>query len=129
MDGEVRRRWMLRLRIIASVVMLVVLFQRVHLSSVFPEWTMKQFWLLCAGLVVTGVGIVLSAMRWQAVLAALDLHARLRTLLNHYLASLFVGNFLPSTIGGDVLRVSRLSAENHESPKTFASVVLERLTG
>ncbi|MEO7571343.1 MAG: lysylphosphatidylglycerol synthase domain-containing protein, partial [Acidimicrobiales bacterium] len=30
---------------------------------------------------------------------------------------------------GDVLRVSRLSRETGESPKTFASVVLERLTG
>lgn len=128
-DGEARRRWMLRLRIVASVVMLVVLFQKVHLSSLFPEWTYEQFWLLVAGLGVTAVGIVLSAIRWQAVLAALGLRSRLRTLLNHYVASLFVGNFLPSTIGGDVLRVARLSAENHESPKTFASVVLERLTG
>ena len=124
-----RRRWFMRLRIIASVVMLVILFQKVHLSSLFPEWTYKQFWLLVAGLGVTAIGIVLSALRWQAVLAALGLRSRLRTLLNHYLASLFVGNFLPSTIGGDVLRVARLSAENHESPKTFASVVLERLTG
>jgi glycosyltransferase 2 family protein len=128
-DGEVRRRWLLRLRIVASVVMLVILFQKVHLSSLFPEWTYKQFWLRVAGLAVTAIGVVLSALRWQTVLAALGLRARLHTLLNHYLASLFVGNFLPSTIGGDVLRVSRLSAENHETPKTFASVVLERLTG
>ncbi len=36
---------------------------------------------------------------------------------------------LPTTIGGDVLRVSRLSRDTGESPATFASVVLERLTG
>jgi hypothetical protein len=36
---------------------------------------------------------------------------------------------LPTTIGGDVLRVSRLSRDTGESPGTFASVVLERLTG
>lgn len=120
---------MLRLRIVASVVMLTVLFRKVHLSSLFPEFDGKAFWLLLAGLVVTAIGIVLSALRWRAVLAALGLQAGLRTLLNHYLASLFVGNFLPSTIGGDVLRVARLSAVNGERPKTFASVVLERLTG
>jgi uncharacterized membrane protein YbhN (UPF0104 family) len=40
-----------------------------------------------------------------------------------------VGNVLPSTIGGDALRVSRLSKDNGEGPTTFASVVLERLTG
>ena len=42
---------------------------------------------------------------------------------------MFVSSFLPSTIGGDVLRVMRLSAANGQAPTSFASVVLERLTG
>ncbi|MDP1806440.1 MAG: lysylphosphatidylglycerol synthase transmembrane domain-containing protein, partial [Acidimicrobiales bacterium] len=72
---------------------------------------------------------VLSALRWQRVLDVLGLHAGLRRLLSHNLAGQFVSNVLPTTIGGDVLRVSRLSRETGESPRTFASVVLERLTG
>ena len=78
---------------------------------------------------LTLAGLVLSALRWQRVLEVLGLHAGLRRLLSHYLAGQFVSNVLPTTIGGDVLRVSRLSRETGESPKTFASVVLERLTG
>ena len=53
------------------------------------------------------VGFVLSAWRWQRTFAVFDVHVPLRTLLGHYLAGQFVGNVLPSTIGGDVLRVSR----------------------
>ena len=34
-----------------------------------------------------------------------------------------------STIGGDALRVSRQSRDNGQSPTSFASVVLERMTG
>ena len=109
--------------------MLFLLFRKVHLSSLFPEWNATAFVWLAAGLAATAVGIVLSAFRWQAVLSALGLRAGVRTLLNHYLAGLFVGNFLPSTIGGDVLRVARQSADNGDRPSTFASVVLERLTG
>jgi uncharacterized membrane protein YbhN (UPF0104 family) len=41
-----------------------------------------------------------------------------------------VGNFLPSTIGGDVLRVSRLTnSSTVPGTSVFASVVIERLTG
>jgi len=109
--------------------MLFVLLRKVHLSSLFPEWDAHAFVFLGLGLLATAIGIVLSAFLWQAVLAALGLDARVRRLLNHYLAGLFVGNFLPSTIGGDVLRVARQSAENGDRPSTFASVVLERLTG
>ena len=58
-----------------------------------------------------------SALRWQKVLDALGLHAGLRRLLSHYLAGQFVSNVLPTTIGGDVLRVSRLSKETGESPE------------
>jgi glycosyltransferase 2 family protein len=120
------------LRIGLSVGMLAVLIWRVpsfDASQVVPDLTLRTvLWLLSAAL-LTLAGVVLSALRWQRVLEALGLHAGLRTLVSHYLAGQFVSNVLPTTIGGDVLRVSRLSRDTGESPGSFASVVLERLTG
>jgi uncharacterized membrane protein YbhN (UPF0104 family) len=108
--------------------MLVVLFPRAaHL--LVPVGTPATLAWLGAALAVTLLGIALSALRWQRVLAALGLAAGLGALLSHYLAGLFVSNFLPTTIGGDVLRASRLSLANGDTPGSFASVVLERLTG
>jgi len=117
------------LRIVASAVMLALLLSRIHLSSLLPEDHAHAAAWLAAGLVTWLVAIVLATMRWQRVLAALELPADLPPLLSYSLAGLFVANFLPSTIGGDVLRVSRLSAANGQAPASFASVVLERLTG
>ena len=126
--GE-RRRWIVPLRIVASIAMLALLLPRVHFASLLPTWNVKTVSLLVAALTVTLLGIVMSAIRWRQVLTALGLRERLRPLFSHYLAGQFVGNFLPSTIGGDVLRVTRLSADNGDKPDSFASVVLERLTG
>lgn len=109
--------------------MLGVLLPRVHLGSVLPEWDLHVGLWLAAAIVATACGVVVSAVRWQAVLFGLGRHCRARSLLHHYLAGLFVGNFLPSTIGGDVLRIRRLGAETGESAEAFASVVLERLSG
>jgi glycosyltransferase 2 family protein len=109
--------------------MLAYLLSRLHLSSLLPHRGAVTLAWVVAGVLVTGVSVLLSTLRWQRVLVTLELPARLRNLLGHYLAGLFVGNFLPSTIGGDVLRVTRLSAENGSPPSTFASVVLERLSG
>lgn len=120
------------IRLTVSGVMLGVLIWRVpdvDVSEVLPELTLRTgLWLTVAAALTLGA-IVLSALRWQRVLDVLGLHAGLRRLVSHYLAGQFVSNVLPTTIGGDVLRVSRLSKETGESPKTFASVVLERLTG
>lgn len=113
----------------ASIVMLGLLLPQVNLRSLLPRWSTGTLEWLAAAMAVTFVGIVLSAVRWQRVLAALDLRARITALTSYQLAGVFVGNFLPSTIGGDVLRVSRLSAASGRGPDSFASVVLERLTG
>lgn len=117
-------------RVAVTIAMLVWLSRHVHISELkIPGWSPMTLVWLAAALVVTMVGVGLSALRWQRVLLALDLPVRVTTLLRHYLAGLFVGNFLPTTIGGDILRVRRLAADNGETPATMASVVLERLTG
>jgi glycosyltransferase 2 family protein len=122
----------LGLRIGLSLVMLAVLVWRVpsfDTDEVFPELTLRTGLWLAGAAILTLIAFALSALRWQKVLDALGLHAGFKRLLSHYLAGQFVSNVLPTTIGGDVLRVSRLSRETGESPSSFASVVLERLTG
>lgn len=125
-----KRATALVLRVVATVVMLTWLSRHVHLSSLrLPVWRLATLLWLAAALALTLGAVVLSALRWQRVLLAVDLPRRTPTLVKHYLAGQFVGNFLPTTIGGDVLRVSRLSAGERETPRAVASVVLERLTG
>ncbi len=129
-----RRRWVMPLRIGVSVLMLALLLTRFpdfDWAETVPVWNRTTALWLGGALFLTLVGIVLSAVRWQQVLRAMGLHERLRRLVPLYFAGQFVSNVLPSTIGGDVLRVSRLSRGEFDadSADTFASVVLERLTG
>ena len=115
-------------RVVVSVAMLAILVPRAA-RLLHPLWKPATFAWLTAAVAVTLVGVVLATLRWHRVLVALDVRTRIAPLLSNYLAGLFVSNFLPTTIGGDVLRVTRLSAITSERPRSFASVVLERLTG
>jgi uncharacterized protein (TIRG00374 family) len=132
--GEIPRRkgggWKLALRILVTAAFLGVLVTRARgVEDVVPdEHHLRTAILLISAVLVTLVGVVLSAWRWQRVLEVFDAHIALRTLTTIYLASLFIGTVLPTTIGGDVLRVSRVS--NITGSRTaFGSVALERLTG
>jgi hypothetical protein len=113
--------------------MLAFLLHEVRLRSLFDHWDQDTPWWLAGGLACTALGIVLSAVRWQRVLSAMDQKTRLGPLVNAALASQFVSNFLPSTIGGDALRVTRLSSSRRAgtptAPNAFASVVLDRMSG
>lgn len=94
------------------------------------EWTRWTPYWLGAGVVLTIISMVIGSMRWQRVLIALDEQERLSRLYSHYMAGQFLSNVLPSTVGGDVLRISRLSRDlKGDSPIAFTSVVFERLSG
>ncbi len=123
-----RRAWSI-VRVLLTIAMLVILVSRVDARTILPDWDFNHVGWLLVALVVTLVGIVLASLRWQRVMTALELRPPMWRLLSTYLAGLFVSNFLPTTIAGDALRVSRISSDNGEAPRTFASVVLERLTG
>lgn len=133
--AEIPRRpgggWKLALRIVLSAALLALLVMKApHVDDIIPDnhygLTVA---LLISAVLVALIGVVLSAWRWQRVLCLFDTSVPLRTLTMHYLVGLFVGNVLPSTIGGDVVRVARLSKTIGSSTVAFGSVVLERLTG
>lgn len=127
------RPWMLPLRIAISAVILGLIIVNVpdfKWSELVPHWEMSNTLWLATAVGLTLAGIVLSTLRWHAVLRGLGLRrSGLPRLFSHYLAGQFVSNVLPTTIGGDVVRVTRLSRENGDTADTFASVVIERLTG
>lgn len=130
-----KNRWVvLVLRIVLSAGMLAVLLWRVpdfEPSELVPDWEpMSAVWMILA-IGLTMGSIVLSAVRWDQVLHALDLRVPLKKLTSHYFAGQFVSNVLPTTIGGDVLRIARVNRDlggGHNS-ESVASVVIERLTG
>jgi uncharacterized protein (TIRG00374 family) len=124
-------RWKLVLRVVVSAALLALVVSKASgvdeaIPDRHPGLTIA---LLAATLLTALIGVVLSAWRWQRVLLLFDVRVRLPTLFSHYLVGLLVGNVLPSTIGGDVVRVARGSNTVGSAEVSFGSVVLERLTG
>src|SRR5262249_46393385 len=78
-------------------------------------------WLIAA-LVIYAVNVVASTWRWHLLLNAQKVHLPGRTLLGSFLVAGFFNNFLPSNIGGDVVRI-RDTARAAKS-KTLATMVI-----
>ena len=120
------------LRIALAIALLVALpiftpdFDR---SELLPDWdSSTPLWLAAAvGLMVGSFWF--ATMRWHRVLFAFDVTSARHRLFFHFMAGQFASNFMPSSIGGDVLRVNRLRRDSGNAPGAFASVVFERLSG
>jgi glycosyltransferase 2 family protein len=124
-------RWKLALRIVVSAALLALLASKASgVDDAIPDQHHALTITLLAASVLTAlVGVFLSAWRWQRVLLLFDVRVRIPSLFSHYVVGLLVGNVLPSTIGGDVVRVARASNTVGSTEVSFGSVVLERLTG
>ncbi len=71
----------------------------------------------------------LMAWRWQILLSGYGHKQSLSTLFNYYMVGLFFNNFLPTSIGGDVVRIYKIVSETEDRTSGFASVIIERIIG
>ncbi|MDE0580198.1 MAG: lysylphosphatidylglycerol synthase transmembrane domain-containing protein [bacterium] len=98
-------------------------------GQLWPDFnSATPFWLVGA-LLLTVMGNMAATARWYEVAVALGLQVMPRRMFSHYMAGMFISNFVPTTVGGDVLRISRLTNDTGDGPHSFASVLLERLSG
>ena len=73
--------------------------------------------------------IFLMTIRWKIILKQYDQNISLRKLFEFYLIGLFFNNFLPTSIGGDIVRIYKVVGDSEDRTAGFASVILERVLG
>lgn len=86
-----------------------------------------QSLLLAFGLIMFSRFAVIG--RWYVLLRSAEFEINLRKTANLTFAGLFASNFLPSTIGGDVVRLAGLMQEKSDNAVAAASIVVDRLIG
>lgn len=113
---------MLILKTVVSVGLLALLFSRTDLRQVWKHAsTASPGWLLAAlGLYLAM--ILVSAWRWRLLLDAQRVAVSGSLLVNSYLVATFFNNFLPSNIGGDVVRVTDTARQ--AGSKTLATTIV-----
>ena len=73
--------------------------------------------------------MILLLVRWFIYIKALGLTVSRRNVVRYYLIGLFGNLFLPSAIGGDIIKIMGLCSESSHKARVVASVLLDRLSG
>lgn len=119
-------------RIAISAGLLLFLYLRTprfEFDELVPDAKSEAIWWTIAALVMMLLSHALVTRRWDEAARAIGIRARQWRLFSHYMAGVFVSNFVPTTVGGDVIRIRRLGKDTDDPPGAFASVVFERLSG
>lgn len=113
---------MMVVRVVVSVGLLAILMTRVDRVALWDSVRQASVPWLVVALGIYFAHIVTGAWRWHLLLGAQNVRVRRRELLSSLLVSYFFNNFLPSNIGGDVIRI-RDTARPAQS-RTIATLVI-----
>lgn len=113
----------------ASLVLLAFLLGRTDRSGLANLLASLDPLIFSAGTVLYLLGQALSTYRWQLLLEAEGIRVPYRTLLSFYSQGMFFNLFLPTLIGGDVVRGHQIYRSTGRKEASLASILVERLTG
>ena len=118
-----RRIVILLAKVVVSAGLLWLLLARVDMARLWTYARHASVPWLGAALGLYLVMVLISAWRWELLLNAQGFPTSASRLINSYLVATFFNNFLPSNIGGDVVRI-RDTAADAGSKTTATTVVL-----
>jgi uncharacterized protein (TIRG00374 family) len=123
-----RKRWWSIARVFISLGLLTFVLLTIGLERIGRTLLQAQPGPLLIAFSFFVAGVVVRAVRWRALVLALDLNVPLGRLVYLYFVGTFFNTFLPTGFGGDVVRVLELS-QDAQTTVVFGTVVLDRLTG
>ena len=116
-------------KLTVSVILLWILFSRIDLEKLWAGTRSASVSWLVVALLIYAVTVVVSVWRWRLLLDAQDVHVETNRLAGSYLVALFFNNFLPSNIGGDVIRIRDTALQAGSKTLATAVVLVDRGLG
>jgi uncharacterized protein (TIRG00374 family) len=124
-----KRSALLGVKVAVSLALLAYLFSITDLAALEERVRSADLLLLAAAVGCYVTMLAVATWRWQVLLEGLGLAAPLRRLTASYLVATFFNNFLPSNIGGDVVRVRDGSRITGSTAASLAVVGIDRILG
>lgn len=117
------------LKISTSLLLVIFLVWISDLSCVWNLIKTVQWPAILVCIVILLLAQALSSLRWRWILKSEGADIPFKTLFASYMVGMFVNNFLPTTIGGDVVKTYDIYRLTKNSSLSIVSVFLERFSG
>lgn len=118
------------LKILSGVLLLLLLFYLIPASKIIGHVRRVHVTQLALGLALFLLTLPVSSLKLHLILRQAGLESALTDVTKIYFIAHFFNNFIPTSVGGDLVKIQQLS-NGCQNPRgtTSAAVALERLTG
>jgi uncharacterized protein (TIRG00374 family) len=116
-------------KLLVSAGLLYWLLRDIEFATILHVMRSADPWLLAVAFVIYFPGYLITASRWRTLIRAQGFDAPLGSLVRSFMVAIFFNNFLPSTIGGDVVRMYDSWKIIRSKSVAFAVVFMDRFFG
>lgn len=120
---------MLGVKVAFSAGLLWLLFSRIDGGAFWAAARQSSLPWLVLALASYAVTVLVSSWRWHRLLTIQDARMSFKSVTASFLVSLFFNNFLPTNIGGDVMRVRDTARPVGSTTRAMMVVVADRIAG
>jgi len=124
-----RNFFSLIIKISISALLLIFLFKRIDIKGVLVDIRSADMFYFSLAVILFLVVNILGFVRWVLLLRSFDKELSLKKICVSHSGGLFFNVFLPTTIGGDVVRTLDLTVHTKDSSFVFATVFIDRICG
>jgi uncharacterized membrane protein YbhN (UPF0104 family) len=110
-----------------SAGLLALIINKLNFGSLQEMFINMDWPWLALALLMVNVCILVSVFKWRPLLIAQAINIPFGKLLSCYYVGQFANNFLPSSIGGDAMRIYDVCKLTGKLKEAAASVIVERL--
>jgi uncharacterized protein (TIRG00374 family) len=117
------------LRFGVTILLFAFLFKNLDVTKLGATFLQINPSIALVGLVVGIYTLVVSAYQWQVLLNAEKIPLDLTKLINLYMVGIAFNHFLPTSMGGDAVKIYYVGRESSNMPGSASAAVMSRITG
>lgn len=114
---------------LGAVVLLAYLLSKQSWSEILADVALLSWQLILIAFVLTMTSRMAVVSRWHVLLRSAGVKIPYKHSVSITFAGLFASNFLPTTVGGDVVRLAGAMRLKYDAAVCLASLVVDRLVG
>ena len=122
-------RWIFPLKLLISVTLVGAILIVVDLAAVLAVLSRTDPWVFVAAVGLAFCQILLAGVRWHALGRRTGVFVGPWPAMRIMFAAMFSNQFLPTSIGGDFVRIGLLARHGVSAGRAARTVVLDRLSG
>ena len=128
-ENKLRFKWGWLIRVVITFAILVLIFRNIEFTNVKEIILHANINLLLLAVLFQLLSTLLAGYRWGQVMKKLDFGQRSDFYMRSYFKGSFFNQGLPTSIGGDAVRVLDVASNGHRKRDAFIGVFIDRVLG